>query len=234
MADNRNAASSADLARGSDGGLLDPLLASDLERSARAALSAGAIFPGGSTPLAVFRNVLARSIRGIEDHERGLLVQRFLLKGPYEDAGEIPPDKVTQRMSDDEVAATTAFVFSLMVNSFKGSLVEFLACVPCLELIATLQERSKLPASVKLFIGDTVTAATSGRSRFAPAADLYILKVARGADRITDVEVAGVVEVKSYPRSQRRIGEQLNRHLRDPAHLCSAPRPGSKRTRALR
>lgn len=214
MARYRDTASTADLAQTAELRLLDEKLASDLERSVREALSAGAVFPAGcSDPLAVFRNALAGSIRDIEHHPRGQLVQSFLLKGPYEDSGEIPPDKATRRMSDAEVAATTAFVFSFMVNSFKGSLVELLACAPCVELVRTLQDRGNLPPSAQLFVGDSVTAATSRGSRFAQAADLHILKIEDSAGRITTVDVAGVVEVKSYPLSQRRVRKQLSQHL---------------------
>lgn len=60
-------------------------------------LAGGAVFPQGSDPLSIFRHTLADSIRDIESHPRGKLFQEFLLKGPYEDAGEIPPELAGER-----------------------------------------------------------------------------------------------------------------------------------------
>ncbi len=46
--------------------LLGERLGSDVERAVGAALAAGAVFPSGGDALAIFRNMLAASIRGIE------------------------------------------------------------------------------------------------------------------------------------------------------------------------
>jgi hypothetical protein len=194
--------------------LLGDGLASDVERSLHDALEAGAVFPAGSDPLGIFRNTLAESIRDIENHERGLLLQRFLLQGPYEDGGTVPAEMVSQRLSDDDTAVATAFIFGFMVNSFKGALMELLACAPCLRLVRSLQERGRLAGSERLYVGDSVLAASRGSAGFAKGADFHILTLERSGRELTDIAVAGVAEVKSYSLSQRRIRRQLGRHLR--------------------
>lgn len=42
------------------------------------ALKAGAVFPGGGDTLAIFQNILAASIRDIENDKRGRLFKRLL------------------------------------------------------------------------------------------------------------------------------------------------------------
>ena len=204
---------SADLVSSAGLDLLPTPLAADLERSLRTALAARAIFPDGRDPLGIFRAALSDSIRDIERHERGRLIQRFLLQGPYEDVGDIPPEKAALRLADAEVAATIAFIHSFMVNSFKGSLVELLACESCLRFVRDLQEQGRLPPDARLYVGDSVLAATSKGSRLAKGADLHLLEIEEGAAAPRAVRVLGVFEVKSYPLSQRRVRQQLARHL---------------------
>ena len=175
----RDSGSSAALADTANLSLLGNLLGSDVEASIDEALTAGAVFPAASKPLAVFREVLATSIRDIEHHKRGQLLQRFLLQGPYENTGEIPPEMALNRLPDDDVAAATAFIYSFMVNSFKGSLVELLALAPCVRLTRKLQEEKRFPENARLFVGDTVQTASSGKSRFVKGADLHILAIER-------------------------------------------------------
>ena len=90
------------------------LLASDLgnavENALQCALTGHAVFANGADPLFIFRQSLAASIREIETHPRGRLFQDFLLKGPYEDVGEIPAELVGQRLSDADTAAAITFI----------------------------------------------------------------------------------------------------------------------------
>lgn len=190
--------------------LLGEALAEDVDRSIGQALAAGAVFPCGSDPQSIFQATLADSIRDIEHHERGLLLQRFLLEGPSGDGVEL----LEERLSDEETAAVTAFVFSFMVNSFKGALMELLTCAPCLQLIADLRKQGLLSGRERLFVGDSVLVATARADRVAKGADLHLLEVERRAQEIRRITVAGVAEVKSYGVSQRRLRRQLDRHLR--------------------
>jgi hypothetical protein len=107
-------------------------LGNAVESALRSALAGGAVFPDGHDALIIFRQALAGSIRNIESHARGRLFQEFLLKGPYEDIGEIPGELAGQRLSDAETAAAITFIYSHMVNCFKGAITELLAAKPCM------------------------------------------------------------------------------------------------------
>ncbi len=91
--------------------ILGEALGEDVEVSLRKALASGAVFPAASDPLSVFGESLAESIHTIETNERSILFQRFLRDGPYEDSGEIPPEMVSERLSDDETAAAIRFIY---------------------------------------------------------------------------------------------------------------------------
>ena len=79
--------------------LLGASLGKDVKSALQAALSGGAVFAHGHDALVIFREELSASIRNIESHPRGRLLQEFLLKGPYEDVGEIPTALVSQRQA---------------------------------------------------------------------------------------------------------------------------------------
>jgi hypothetical protein len=189
-------------------------LGSDLRAAIREALAGRVVFEPSGGPLAIFRSALAASIRDIEAHDRGQLLQRFLLKGPYEDVGEIPAALAPHRLSDEDTAAAVAFVHSFMVKAFKGAVAELLSCRSCLRVVRDLQAQGLLPSDARIFAGDTVLAPTLRSSRFAKGADLHVLSIGRGGLASAFVDFLGAVEVKSYPCSQRRIRAQLHRHLR--------------------
>ncbi|MHC4477865.1 MAG: hypothetical protein ACYTEL_19660 [Planctomycetota bacterium] len=189
-------------------------LGSDLESSLQNALTAGVVFPAGNSPLSIFRETLARTIDAIETHQRGQLFQEFLLKGPYEDTGAIPPELMDERLSDAEVASVITFIYSHMVNCFKGAVTELLAANACVRLLKQLQRHSGLPANASLYVGDVVGVHGAGGKGLLKGADLYVLINDHGANAVGGIFVAGVVEVKSYFCSERRVREQLDRHIR--------------------
>lgn len=125
--------------------ILGEALGEDIEVSLREALVSGAVFSEGLDPLSIFRKSLAESIRTIENNERSILFQRFLRDGPYEDSGEIPPEIISERLSDDETAAAIRFIYYRVINQFQGSLGELLAAAPCVQLIKELQHDGRLP-----------------------------------------------------------------------------------------
>ncbi len=194
------------------------LIGSDLggavESALHAALAEGAVFGNGTDPLCIFRQALAGSIRDIETHPRGKLFQEFLLKGPYEDAGEIPGELVERRLSDADTAAAISFIYSHMVNCFKGGIAELLAAKPCMELVRRLQGNGELPPGVRLYLGDTVRVRTANGKRLIKGADLYLMMEERSEDSHPCIRVAGVAEVKSYFCSKNRLREQLDNHMR--------------------
>jgi hypothetical protein len=168
----------------------------------------------GPIPLFIFRRALAASIRDIESHPRGRLFQEFLLKGPYEDIGEIPARLAGQRLSDADSAAAITFIYSHMVNCFKGAVTELLAARACLHLLRRLQQAGELPQNARLYIGDSVSIYREMGKGLLKGADQHILIEEHGYCTAPTIAVAGVAEVKSYIRSDSRLREQLDQHLR--------------------
>ena len=195
-----------------DFALLRADLGQDLKSAIQTALSGGAVFPGKQSPLAIFRQALASSIRNIETHPRGRLFQEFLKKGPYEDKGNIPATLNGQRLSDHEVAEAITFIYSHMVNSFKGAVTELLATRACSNLMKRLQDEGELPKEARLYVGDSVSIPRPGGKGLLKGADLHILIQERG--KVAEcIRIAGVAEVKSYLQPQGRLMEQIGRHL---------------------
>jgi len=193
------------------------LIGRDLGRDARsslqAALRGGTVFAKGTTPMAIFREALAASIRQIENHPRGRLFQEFLRRGPYEDVGPIPRALVRQRLSDEQVASAITFIYSHMVNSFKGALTELLAAKPCLQVLRQLRHEGRLPSKAQLYVGDAVLARRASGRDHLKAADLHILVDRPSRHSVPGMIVAGVTEVKSYVISVDRLQRQLQGHL---------------------
>jgi hypothetical protein len=192
--------------------LLGPRLDDDVRIALKTALESKAIFPKGNRPIAIFREALAASIRDIESHPRGKLFQKFLLMGPYEDTGEVPPEFMTKRLSDEETASAITFIYSHMVNSFKGAVTEFLAAGACTRLLRQLQINGELPADSRLYIGDAVTVRQKSKSGLLKGADLHILVEDFSGSTSPIITVAGLVEAKSYFQSQKKLDAQLHKH----------------------
>jgi len=193
--------------------LLGEALGRDVESALTYALAGGAVLPGGADAIAIFRAVLADSIRGIQTHERGKLFQRLLREGPYEHDGVIPPDLQGQRLTDEETGAAITFIYSFMVNSFKGAVTELLAAGACQRLVEALRRDGELPLDATLFVGDTVLAHRKSGVGVLKAADLHILTISPRASSGPCVDVAGVVEVKSGRKSPAAMSRQLDRHI---------------------
>lgn len=216
------------LARTAGFELLGEGLEGDVNSAIEAALAGGVVFPGTAKPLAIFRESLTTSIRDIESHRRGRLLQKFLTKGPYADVGEIPAAPRDKWLGDDETALAIRFVHSFMVNSFKGAVTELLASAPCLSVLEQLQRQGVLPGDARLYAGDAVRTPRLRKPGFAKGADLHILIVHGRSDATPIVTVAGVAEVKSYFRSEERLRTQLDQHLRrarQGVEICGARVP---------
>ena len=194
--------------------LLGSGLGKDVKSALHAALSGGAVFANGNDGLAIFRQALAASIRNIESHPRGRLFQEFLLKGPYENVGEIPTALVGHRLTDADSAAAITFIFSYMVNSFKGAVAELLATKTCLHLLTQLRQDGAVPKNARLYVGDSVGIHRTRGKGLLKGADLHILSEEHRPNAATGIGVAGVTEVKSYIQSESRLREQLDQHLR--------------------
>lgn len=188
-------------------------LGNDLESAIQTALTAGVVFPKGNSPLSIFRETLAETIQAIETHQRGPLFQEFLLKGPYENSGAIPTELVDNRLSDAEVASVITFIYSHMVNCFKGAVAELLAVKACVGLLKRLQQEGELPANALLYVGDVVGVHRPRGKGLLKGADSYVLINDHRPNAVPGILVVGVVEVKSYFCSRRPLREQLDRHI---------------------
>ena len=201
------------LARRASFGLLEDGLARDVQAALRIALKEGAVFCEGSTPLAIFRLAVAAAIGRIHEDGRAPLFLRFLKDGPYYDAGEIPAKRRHEFLTDDETASVITFIYSHMVNCFKGALTEMLAVAPCLDILQKLQAEKRLPREARLYVGDAVWAPQLKGKSFAKAADLHVLVEWRSPKTHPSVAIGGITEVKSYFRSQKQLRKQLDQHL---------------------
>jgi hypothetical protein len=202
------------LVNSADFNLLGPNLGRDVKAAIELALLRGAVFPEERDALTIFREALSTSIRDIESHPRGRLFQEFLLKGPYENVGEIPRNIVKKRLSDADTAKAITFIFSHMVNCFKGAITEFLAARACLYLLKRLQDNGDLSRNTRLYVGDSVAIPRNRGKGVLKGADLHILHKQDCSGGASYISVVGVVEVKSYIRSQRLLRKQLEQHLR--------------------
>ncbi|MFB3896816.1 MAG: hypothetical protein ACE14V_11010 [bacterium] len=193
--------------------LIGDILGQDLETRLALALASDTVFPTGNDPISIFRSALSSSIRNIQTHPRGKLFQEFLIKGPYGDHGPIPQDKRDLFSSDEEVTRVIAFIYGHMVNCFKGAITELFATVPCIKIINQLQQEGKLPATARLYAGDTVYVKKLNKEGYAKGADLHILIDNDIAALNTKITIAGVGEVKSYFRPKKHLIAQVDNHI---------------------
>ena len=188
--------------------VLPPRLAADIEAALATAVEAGVLYEAGSSPLQIFQAAVAESVRDIEGHAMGQLIGRFLRDGPYEGQGPIPEELAGKRLSDEETALAVGFVYSFMVNTFKGLMAELLGARPVTAIVEELKRRAQMPASARIFAGDLVRVRTLSGDGWAKGADFHVLDVEGPR-----VRLCGVVEVKSYPLPRRGLTVQLERHV---------------------
>jgi hypothetical protein len=203
----------------------NPKLASSVVVTVRAALrSPLSELVEGETAWDIVKASLNAVARDIAGHPRRQLLERLLLNGPvsYDDP-EQPKSEEKSQLSDSECGLCVEFVFSHMINRFKGELAELLAIGPVLELLGELIDTGRLPSSTRLYWGDVIrerrriTVAAGGRSwgRYAKGADgLLVDRYDPGhPDRKGKPTVRGIIEVKSMTLSTRRIMAQIEKHI---------------------
>ncbi len=204
-----------------DGIIHNTLLAEALFRSIQAGLASPATHLVGASVWRVFEGSLNAAIRDIEAHPRGKLFRRFLDYGPPnpDDPEKLTSDEETE-LSDPECGECIEFIFSHMVNRFKGELAELLAIAPCLELICQLQEEGRWTGTRELYLGDTIqerrwvkVGGAKQWGSFTKGADGLVMHrlASRGPKKAISVD--GIVEVKSMPRSQTKLAGQIKHHL---------------------
>ena len=108
-------------------------LASAIYRSVASAVGRPFVhLVAGNAVWDVFRVSLDAAIRDIEEHPRGKLFQRLIEYGPHHpnDRESLGSDGESN-LSDDECGSCVEFIYSHMVNRFKGELAELLALAVC-------------------------------------------------------------------------------------------------------
>ncbi len=189
-------------------------LGSEVESAVKGALAAGSVFAVGDDPLMIFHKTLEASICNIEGDKRGELFQRFLRDGPYEEEGEIPTELCGRRLTMAETAAAIGFIYSFMVNSFKGAVTELLAAAACQRLMQDPRVASTLPVAARLYVGDAVMVRCQSGKGVLKGADLHVLVMENAGPEGRSVIVTGVAEVKSGRKSSGAMSGQIEKHLR--------------------
>jgi hypothetical protein len=161
----------------------------------------------------VFQRSLDAAIRNIETHPRGKLFRRLIEFGPHlpDDPKALTSDEKTV-LSDPECGEAVEFIFSHMVNRFKGELAELLAIEPCMELLRRLQRESQLPPRTQVYWGEAVQEQCFGKKpgpvRWGKGADgLFVGQASPSA-----VDVLGIVEIKSMHVATAKLVGQIERH----------------------
>jgi hypothetical protein len=202
-------------------------LALDIHKSISSALRCPFVHSlGGKTVWAVFERSLNAAIRDIETHPRGKLFRRLIEFGPHDpdDPEALVSDGETI-LSDPECESCVEFIYSHMVNRFKGELAEMLALGSCIELVQLLREKRRISSNVTLFWGDAVQ---ERRRPKLPGGHGIVASgsFTKGADGLiveqTDIghgkpnnalKILGVVEVKSMSLGKKKIIDQINGHI---------------------
>ena len=137
---NQVKSSAGHLARTVGFELLGEELGRDLKTALKDTLAGGAVFCGRRRPLSILRDAVEASIKAIESDPsgRGELFRQFLLKGPYEHRGRTPQELRGHRLSDEQTGSVITYIYSYMVNCFKGAVTELLAVAPCLAVQFTM------------------------------------------------------------------------------------------------
>ncbi|MCP4582841.1 MAG: hypothetical protein GY839_14620 [candidate division Zixibacteria bacterium] len=180
----------------------------------------------GKTVRDIFKHSLDAAIRDIEKHPRGKLFRRLIEYGPRnpDDPETLDGDNETT-LSDPECGSCVEFIFSHMINRFKGELSELLALDSCIKLFQQLRRNGRLPSDVQLYWGETIqerrklrVSTKEGGMRwggFTKGADgLLVDQVSSPKNDSHDfLNVLGVIEVKSMNRSKREVLNQINKHI---------------------
>jgi len=190
-------------------------LAGDLWRSISTALESPRVhLAGRPTVDGVFTRSLNAAVRDIREHPRGKLFRRLIEHGPHlPDDPEAPDSDGETVLSDPECGQAVEFIYSHMVNRFKGELAELLALEPCLELLRHLRQVKREPTGTEVYWGDTIQERLlpdrAGKERWGKGADGLLVEPRPPCG----VHVRGVVEVKSMRRSTRRVLGQIGHHV---------------------
>ena len=201
-------------------------LATSLVRSIDSALqSDSAHIPQGKNVWEIFQRSLNSAIRDIEYHPQGKLFQRMIEYGPYPpDYPYVAESDGVTTLSDPECGNCVEFVYSHMINRFKGELAELLALEPCLNLLDRLHQYGRLPPDIHLYFGDIIQ--QKRRKKIGGEQQAQIGAFTKGADgllvQVKDDKrsnphdllfIQGIIEVKSDSVPQETVLRQMSQRI---------------------
>jgi len=202
-------------------------LASDINKSITSAFDSPFVhLIDSKTVWDLFKQSLDVAIRDIEEHPRGKLFRRLIEYGPHDhnDPRVLVSDDETM-LSDLECGSCVEFIFSHMINRFKGELAELLALKPCISLFKKLQQEGHLPLDFELYWGEIIHERRRSR-RINKEANVQWGSYTKGADGLLvehvdsqstrsqgNLIVHSIVEVKSMVCSKKRVINQINNHI---------------------
>ncbi|MFC1493333.1 hypothetical protein ACFL6O_05175 [candidate division KSB1 bacterium] len=193
--------------------------------SIRTALNSQAYYVNGSTITDVFKASLDASIRDIENHQRGELFRRLIEYGPpHPDDPELLKSDGETILSDPELGACVQFIYSFMINRFKGELAELLSIEPCSILLDKLKKDGQLPENACIYFGDLIQERRRLKDKknsnnihwgsFTKGADGLIVERQSSKNGNNQIlKILGIIEVKSMVISTNRILRQIDKHL---------------------
>lgn len=202
-------------------------LASAIHKSVASALSCPFIYINNVDSVwDIFKRSLDAAIRDIEKHPRGKLFSRLIEYGPHhpDDPKSLTSDGETT-LSDPECGLCVQFIFSHMVNRFKGELAELLSLEPCLQLVQQFKNERLLPKGVRLYWGDMVQERRRMNytrrnlnpmwGSFTKGADGLIVEQlpSKNAKSSDQLKIQGVIEVKSMALYKKKVLAQIKRHI---------------------
>jgi hypothetical protein len=203
----------------------NPLLSKAIYESINCALKKSYIHLNSLSVWGVFKNSLDMAIRDIEKHPRGKLFSRLIQYGPHNpDEPEILDSDGKSTLSDPECGECVQFIFSHMVNRFKGELAELLALDPLILLIKELQKEKRLSNNIQVYWGDTISERRRN-IKVSNAKNIYGGGFTKGADGLIIekngnknenniiLKILGIIEVKSMNYSINKVFSQLNKHI---------------------
>ena len=154
-------------------------------------------------------HTLARVTLGFDAHPSGKLVWRLI-------ALDTQPDD-PESLSDHDLLGALGFISGHLRTKFQGYLAEALAAGPICQLLQALGADDSQLRKAKLVWGDDIHVRsdhlppTDGRRELGPDALVAVADEGVEPPRLT---IMGLVEIKSYRKSFKRLNAQLDKHAR--------------------
>jgi hypothetical protein len=163
----------------------------------------------------IFDNSLNAAIRDIENHPHGQLFQRLIEYGPLNpDEDDLSAYKENTILSDEECASAVNFIFSFIINRFKGELAELLSIQPCFTLFEELKKKNRVSKNAFICFGDYIQEYKKSKKDTthisAKGADGLIAEKSNNGKSLT---VRAIIEIKSMYVPAEKLLAQISKHI---------------------